>query len=345
MNKPLVCLLSLCAAGVQAQEPVKLLPGPFELPARLGPLVYVGKPASFDDPRLGKGYNYDADGARLSIYVYDAGIADIPDGADSIPVCEQFEEAKQIVRQSPSYKNAALGAEQLARLSPPEDAPLAREAAFELDRGERHAVSYVWITGAAKHFVKLRFTMFAPHSGEIFEARRAILDALGNAIRPHLAPVVPEAKEAGASLNIAFDPTSSAGDMGASLGYLMFLNGIAEENTANMPVCGGPYVPTFEDEVAALQGALLIEGEAGGKSKFMKTLAKAAEAGFLEELIWTGLHRDSWGTQVPEGLTLTEYEPWRKKNAKKLQVPNLGSVSIDHPRPLPLEPNTPVAAQ
>jgi hypothetical protein len=345
MNKPLVCLMALAAAGVQAQEPVKLLPGPFELPARLGPLVYSGTPSKFDDPRLGVGYNYNADGARLSIYVYDAGVPDIPDGAESIPTCLEYEIAKQGVQQTPTYKNAVLKTEQLVRLSPPHDAPLAREAVFELDREEGHAASYVWITGAAKHFVKLRFTMLAPHFEEIGEARRAILDVFGDAIRPHLAPVDPAAKKPGSSLSLAFDPSASSDDMGVAFGYLMFMNGIAEENTANTPVCGGPYVPTFEDELAAYQGAMLMDGEAGGKSKFLKTLAKAAEAGFLEELVWTELHRDSWGTTAPEGLTLTKYEPWRKKNVKKLKVPKLGSVTIDHPRPLPLEPNPPVAAQ
>ena len=81
------------------------------------------------------------------------------------------------------HTNTTLKSEQLVRLSPPDDAPLAREAVFEMDRRGQHAVSYVWITGAAKHFVKLRFTMDrAAHATKSLEARRAVLNALGAAI-------------------------------------------------------------------------------------------------------------------------------------------------------------------
>lgn len=336
MHHKLIGLLALGAAAsvAQAQEIVKLLPAPIELPARLGPLVFNGKPNKYDDPRLGVGYGYNAQGALLTVYVYDAGIQDIPDGADSIPVCVEYEVAKQGVQQTPSYKNTALKTEQLVRLSPPEDAPLAREAVFELEREERQAISYVWITGVAKHFVKLRFTMLAPHVEEVVEARRAILDALGTAIRPHLAPVDPEAKSAGTSLTVGFNGFGD--DMATGLGYLMFLSEIAEKNPENTPICGGEYIPTFAEEVAAYQGAMLL-AEAGGNSRFMKKLAAANKAGFLEEFIWTELHREAWGTTAPEELTLAEYAPWRKKNVKKLQIPSFGAVTINHPRPLPLE--------
>src|SRR5262245_7157328 len=106
MKKTLVCPLALAAlCGVaQAQEPVKLLPAQIELPSRLGPLVYNGEPSKFGDPRLGIGYNYFAQGANLTVYVYDAGVTDIPDGADSMPTCNEYEVAKQGVEQRPGFK-------------------------------------------------------------------------------------------------------------------------------------------------------------------------------------------------------------------------------------------------
>jgi hypothetical protein len=253
-----------------------------------------------------------------------------------MPTCQEFEVAKQGVQETSSYKNTVLKSEQLVRLSPPDDVPLAREAVFEMEREGRQAISYVWITGVAKHFVKLRFTMFAPHTDEIVEARRAILDALGASIRPHLAPIDPKEKDSGSSLTLALDD-SGADDMGIGLGYLLVLSAIAEKNPANSPVCGGEYVPTFEEEVAAYQGTLTIMEESGAGSRFAKKLAAASKAGFLEEFVWTELHRDQWSTTPPDGLALAEYASWRKKNVKKLQVPAFGGVTIDHPRPLPLE--------
>src|SRR5687767_2404817 len=128
MKKPLARSLATflfawgaVVAGARPQETVKLLPTQIELPARLGPLVYGGKPHKFDDPRLGVGYNYQADGARLTVYVYDSGIPDIADGADSIPVCNEFEIAKQGVLQRPELENPVLKSEYLVRLSPPDD--------------------------------------------------------------------------------------------------------------------------------------------------------------------------------------------------------------------------------
>jgi hypothetical protein len=337
MKISLVSLVALAmAANAAGQGTVKLLPAPIELPARLGPLVYNEKPNKYDDPRLGVAYGYNAQGALLTIYVYDAGITDIPDGADTMPTCQEFEVAKQGVRETPSYKNTVLKSEQLVRLGPPEDAPLAREAVFEMEREGRQAISYVWITGAEKHFVKLRFTMFAPHTDEIAEARRTVLNALGAAIRPHLAPVDPKEKDAGSSLTLAIND-SGANDMGIGIGYLLLLSEIAEKNPVNAPVCGGEYVPTFEEDVAAYQGALTIMEESGDGSRFAKKLAAANKAGMFEEFIWSELHREQWGTTPPDGLDLAAYAPWRKKNVKKLLAPAFGGITIDHPRPLPVE--------
>ena len=49
-------------------------------------------------------------------------------------------------------------------------------------------------------------------------------------------------------------------------------------------------------------------------------------------------HREAWGVVPPAGLTLPEYAEWRKKNLKRFKPPDFGTVTIDHPRPLPLEP-------
>ena len=64
------------------------------------------------------------------------------------------------------------------------------------------------------------------------------------------------------------------------------------------------------------------------------------EAGLLEEFVWVDRHQEQWGGVPPEGLNLADYKKWRKKNLKKFNVPNFGSVGIEQVRALPLEAPT-----
>ncbi|MBX3702988.1 MAG: hypothetical protein KF822_04375 [Steroidobacteraceae bacterium] len=334
-----VLMLGATASVATGQELVTLLPSPIQLSSRIGPLEFDGKPSKYDDPRLGVSYGYNAPGAALTIYVYDAGVAEVPDGADSIAVCREFEDAKQGVRGSPAYGNTRFRSEHLVRLAPPEDAPLAREAVFEMDREGRHLISYLWITGVAKHFVKLRFTMVAPPRDEVLEARRTVLDAVGAAMRPHLAAVAAAAGKKsgdGAALTVTLNQSGGA-DMITGLSYLMVLSAMAEKEPESAPACGGEYVPAFGKAVAAWETALAILDESGGGSRFARTLAAANKAGMIEEFVWIELHREQWGATPPDGLALGEYAAWRKKNMKNIRIPDFGAVTFDRPRPLPLE--------
>ncbi len=325
------------AAGAWADEvTVTLSPTPFEMPRSLGPLVAEGAPHKYDDPRLGVSYQFSGPGASLTIYVYDAGYDELPDGPDTIPTCGEFESAKDGVLQS--YQNVRLVSEQMVRMLPPRDAPLMREAKYELTRDGRDKVSYVWITSALGQFLKLRFTMDAQYRDEMPEARRAILSAVGTAIEPHLKPADPDAEKPGASIGLNADSFGGSDDtLGAGFMYLMFLTALADEDSKDTPVCGGPVVPSYDSELT-VQRAVFVEDEAGRKSRYGKLVSKVEKAGFLEEFVWVELHREGWGESAPPGLTLPEYQAWKKKKLRKFQRPDFGTVTVDHPRALPLEP-------
>src|SRR5262245_12998423 len=111
MNR--IWLLLMCAgvAGA-ADDTVKLAPTSIEMPKRIGPLVQTGEPYRFEPAALGYGYQYDGAGLRLTVYVYDMGYTDIPDGADTVPACMQFEEAKAEIGQA-GYGHPTLKTEQL----------------------------------------------------------------------------------------------------------------------------------------------------------------------------------------------------------------------------------------
>jgi len=329
------CMALAFASASARAEPVKLLPGPFELPDRIGPMRFDGKPRKYDDPRLGASYQYVGGGLSLTVYVYDLGAENIPDGGDTRLVCEAFEGAKGDVLRA-GYQDVVVKTVQLARLDGAAETPVAREAVFEFTRDDRPTVSYLWVTGASKEFVKLRFSVDEKYRDELGEARRTVLDALGEALKPHLHAASPDTEKKKVSVNV--NSANAADDMSAALAYLISLTGNDADHPENQPVCGGEIVPDYARELAAFQSVVTITREAGKASKLTRRLEEVADAGFLDELVWTDRHREEWGAQPPAGLELERFGQWRKKKLKRFTIPDFGSVSYDSPRPLPLEP-------
>ena len=238
-----------------------------------------------------------------------------------------------------TYQKPQLKVEQLVRLNPPDDLPQMREAQYEFEREGKPTISFIWITTAAKHFVKLRLSMNPRLRDELPEARRAVLGVMGEAIKPHLVPVDPKAEKAGSS--VGFNLSGGSDDaLQAGFWYLMLLNGVADKSPEQAPVCGGEFVPSLETELGIYRG-MFEPGQELAKSRLGKTITKIDKAGFLEEYLWVDRHREAWGDVSPAGLTLPEYAEWRKKNLKRFKPPDFGTVTIDHPRPLPLEPVSP----
>jgi hypothetical protein len=336
MNR-LGLLAVLLASGAWAQESTTTLaPSPLQLPRRIGPMSLDAAPHKFDDPRLGVSYQYRGPGASLTVYVYDAGVEGLKDGPDTIPTCQEFEIAKQGVAGAP-YQDIRLVSEHSVRLLPPEDTLLVREAVFEFVREQQPTISYLWITGAAGHFIKLRFSSDEQLRSELPEARRTILAALGEAIKPHLAPVDPKAEERGTAISLGAGMLSgSDDDMASAFMYSMLLITAAEKNPQLAPVCGGEIQPAFATELSLFRGVFALNK--ADESRFGRQVAKIDSAGFLEEFIWVERHREYWGGTAPDGLTLPEYAAWKKKHLKRLRMPTLGGVAIGYPRALPPEP-------
>ena len=93
-------------------------------------------------------------------------------------VCREFELAKQGVTQA--YQKTELKSEQIARLLPPDDRPLMREALYEYEREQHPTISFVWVTAAARYFVKLRLSMDPRLREEVIgRAQRGAVDRRG----------------------------------------------------------------------------------------------------------------------------------------------------------------------
>ena len=229
-----------------------LLPSPITLPARIGPMRYTGAPHKYDDPRLGVSYQYGGDGLSLTVYIYDSGETNLVDGADTMPTCREFEIAKEGVLQT--YQKPQLKVEQLVRLNPPDDLPQMREAQYEFEREGKPTISFIWITTAAKHFVKLRLSMNPRLREELPEARRAVLGVIGEAIKPHLVPPDPKSENAGSSLGFNLGGLGGGSDdaLEAGVWYLMLLNTVADKSPELAPVCGGEFVPSLDTELESI---------------------------------------------------------------------------------------------
>ncbi len=334
-------LLAIFLANpLSAQEgTVKLLPTLIELPSRIGPLVANPTPHKYDPPGMGASWQYTGQGASLTVYVYDAGVADVAEGPDTIPACIEFEVAKQGAMQA--YKDSKLISQNMVKLLPPEGTPLVREAAMEMVREGFPVVSYVWITAVSRQFIKLRFSMDKRMAEELPEARRSILSAVGTAISPHLAPkktgegTTADEKQ-GTSIGLNLDSLLSDDLGGAAFIYPILLTALVEDSPDAAPVCGGEVVPAFQTELS-LYKSLFVDDEEARKSKLGKQLFKADQAGFLDELVWVEAHRPAWGDSPPPELTVDAYQAWKKNNLKRFKPPAFGTVTIDHPRPLPME--------
>jgi len=186
--------------------------------------------------------------------------------------------------------------------------------------------------------VKLRFSVDPKLRDELLDARRAILAEVGEANKPHLAPVDPKAKEE--TTHIVIDSSGNTQEKGLSLTYLMSIAARVDKNPGIAPLCGGQLVPDFTGEVQAFENVLQVAKESDA-TKFSKRLDEIASAGFLEEFVWTYRHRDEWGATLPDGLELEKFDGWRKKRLKRFKVPAFGYVEVNHPRPMTLEPVTP----
>jgi len=134
---------------------------------------------------------------------------------------------------------------------------------------------------------------------------------------------------------VVYGLDASPEEMSLGIVYLGTLGAVADKFPESMPPCGGPVIPTYQVELATYQSMLAMklasEGEIAAK------LQATEKAGFLEEFVWVDRHQESWGKKAPDGLDLSAYKKWRKKNLKNFKVNDFGRLENNSPRPLAIE--------
>src|SRR3954469_7109767 len=337
-------LLLLLAAGsvvvvrgaALSDNTVRLLPSKFRLMQYIGPLRYTGE-NRYSDRRLGRSFGFGTSGISLTIYVYDYGLGDLPDGPDSVAACEQYEKSKLEIETGGNYQNVRLRREVTRPLGDTAQAPLAREALYDLDRNGIHAVSALWLTAADGYFVKLRLSMRQEVADEFDEARVSILDAMASSLsaRPLHPPPPRPAREPTIDIDAGGDP----GEASLWLAYAMELARRAQDSPAIQPPCGGIVQPDYAAERAARRVALnqYLERDAAERtSEYFDALARIDAAGFFDEYIWTFLRNPARDTTTPTALALDAFEKFRARELGAHRVQTGAHVRVNTVRELPL---------
>jgi hypothetical protein len=339
-RRALVLLLVAAAVVVHGKalndNTVHLLPSKFRLLQNIGPMRYTGE-NHYSDRRLGRSFGFGTSGVSLTIYVYDYGLRDVPDGPDSVAACEQYEKAKLEIESGGNYQNVTLRREVTRPLGDTAQAPLAREALYQLDRNGIHALSALWLTAADGYFVKLRLSMRQEAADEFDEASASVLAAMAGSLAAR--PSHPPPPEPVREPSIDIDTSSDPGDAPLWLAYALELARQAQESPAILPPCGGLLQPDYAAERAARRAALqeYRRRDAGGRtSEYFETLARVDAAGFLDEYIWTFLRNPARDTTAPTALALDDFEKFRTRELASHGVQTGAHVRVNSVRPLPL---------
>jgi hypothetical protein len=318
---------------------VRLSPSQLRLPQAIGPLRYSGQ-NRFNDRRLGRSYGYNTAGISLSLYVYDYGVRGVPDGADSVPLCEQFETAKREIEQGGNYENVTLMSESSRLLADGGNAHVAREALYRFERRGIRAVSALWLTAVDGFFIKLRLSLRWEVADELDEARTHILAALQEAIesrkrKPRETP--PPVEEASIELGADVDTDTAA----PWFEYAAHLVTTSRSRAEIRPACGGPLIPDFAAELDARRAALAAyraRVAAHRSSRYFDELSRVEEAGFLPEYVWHFLRDEQRDLQPPGELRMGDFAAYLQRELPDHVVQSGARVRINTVRILPAAP-------
>lgn len=332
------CVATVAPGAPLGDNTVKLAPSLLKLPQNIGPLRYAGE-NRYSDRRMGRSFGYNASGISLNIFVYDYGIRNLADGPDTVPACEQYQSAKDEIEHGGNYENVVLSGEFSRPLRPGSELA-AREAIYQFERNGLKAVSVLWITAADGFFIKLRLSMRTEIGDELDDAREQILGSLAEAIdgRPRrVMPAAPAPAEASIEMNASGDPADSS----MWLAYAVELTKYAREHPESTPPCGGVFEPPYQVEVDARLAALReyrARPANGRRSGYFALLSKVETEGFLDEYVWSYLHRDAWGNAPPHELSMGAFTEFSARELAAHTAQSGAHVRISAVRVLPPPP-------
>jgi len=137
----------------------------------------------YEEPGLGYDVTYRSKlGLRCTIYVYTLGQANISEGPFGADIRQQLQQAKGDIvsaHKQGIYQKAEEISGDIVVLGESDNAPRIHRSRFRLRRFDKDWVSYIYLTGYKKHFVKLRCTLPSEQQAECEKELAKVLARLG----------------------------------------------------------------------------------------------------------------------------------------------------------------------
>lgn len=177
-------LMGLTAGGGNADDPK--LPGPkINFPEVKD--FTRSKIRTFPDAKLGYSIAYSNPSLIATLYVYNKGLEEIPDGAKSKTVKDEMKQVRAdlqaAVKQGLYMSAKEKGAEEVVTLGGKGSPEAVRQRfILEVEKvGERESEAYVM--GYKNHFLKIRISYAPADREEVGKKIATLLDAIGAAIK------------------------------------------------------------------------------------------------------------------------------------------------------------------
>jgi hypothetical protein len=176
-----VLVVGLCTFA-PCDEPVTLKEVNVALPRTVADIVFKSK-MEFDQKELGYSVSYQSKMCNFTLFVYDLGQKDIPNGKDNKPVQGQLERSindLKTLEKSGTFQNVQSMKGELPLPKSARDT--FAMAGFTFDIEGKGCKSYILLVGRDNHFIKVRLTQYVV-DGKTNDAEvEAFLNALVKAL-------------------------------------------------------------------------------------------------------------------------------------------------------------------
>jgi hypothetical protein len=188
----LIFLLTCTAGFLRAEVPGKLLE---QLPKSLADCE-ASKVQGYDDPKLGSSLSYHQAGLLLTVYAYDLGEKDIPDGIEGKVVKEAFELAMSDIKEAEKQGYYSDVAWRLPYRASHGEGHRVLRARYHLTRqkGEgagKRFISEIDVFGARGMIIKVRMTGDIENEASHRKTVDKFLPELFKALQPAAKPKTP----------------------------------------------------------------------------------------------------------------------------------------------------------
>jgi hypothetical protein len=134
------------------------------------------------------------------------------------------------------------------------------------------------------------------------------------------------------SVQIDWQPTPNDPEDAVWIAYLLARTSYIDSHKGAYGWKPGTITPSFAEEVAAREGAIVVYHELKQKDgqlnvAYFEDLQRVADASYVSEYVWTYLHQAEWGFP-PDTLHLVEFMRWRARHLSQHAAKTRGRIAF-----------------